>query len=255
MKLSKILISITITLIISYSNYAQMAVVSYMKVEQGNTEKYLEIEKKWKKIHKARIDAGMVEGWEFAQIMFVGANSPYNYVTVNFYKNMAQYESSNFDGIIEKALPGEDIDKFLAETEASRVLTRNEVFNMVTELTSEKEGKYTVINYFSVAPNDAGVYEEMEKTVYQPMHQEHINTGNRTYWGIWSMWPRSHNKYQYIAVDSYTSLGDDGVNFEELFKKIHAGKDISETTVKTNDLRTMVKSEIQRTIDAVWKEQ
>lgn len=254
MKLSNILISIATTLIISYSNYAQMAVVSYMKVAQGNTEKYLEIEKKWKKIHKARIDAGVLEGWEFSQIMFAGTNSPYHYVTVNFYKDMAQFESSA-DGIIEKALPGEDIDKLFAETEASRVLTHNEVFNMVTELTSEKEGKYTLVNYFSVAPNNASLYEEMEKTIYQPMHQEHINTGNRTYWGIWSMWPRSHNKYQYVAVDSFTSLGDDGVSFEDLFKKVHAGKDINVETVKTNNLRTLAKSEIQRTIDSVWKEQ
>ena len=255
MKFFKVLISIVTAFIISFSIYAQMAVVSYMKVDPGNTEKYLEVEKKWKKIHKARIDAGLLEGWEFAQIMFTGTNSPYHYVTVNFYKDMAQYESSPPDGLIEKALPGEDVDKFLAETDASRVLTRNEVFNMVTELTSEKVGKYTVINYFSVAQNDADAYEEMEKTIYQPMHQETINTGNRTYWGIHSLWPRSHNKYQYIAVDAYTSMGSGGGNFEELFKKVHPGKDMEKETAKTNALRITVKSEIQRSIDSVWKEQ
>ena len=221
MKSSKFLLSFVITLLISYSISAQMAVVSYMKVAQRNVEKYIEIEKKWKKIHKARIDAGMIEGWEFSQIMFAGTYSPYHYVTVTFFKDMAQYESNSMDGrLFENALPDEDIDKFLMETEASRVLTHNEVFNLVTDLNSEKEGKFTVINYFSVAPNDIDAYIETEKTIYQPMHQESINNGNRTYWGIWSLWPRSHNDYQYIAVDAYSSLGGDDSNLGELFEKI-----------------------------------
>ena len=49
--------SAVLTILFSTILSAQtIAVVSYMKVEPGNTQEYLEVEKIWKKIHQTRLE-------------------------------------------------------------------------------------------------------------------------------------------------------------------------------------------------------
>ncbi|MDP6457455.1 MAG: hypothetical protein QF669_08410, partial [Candidatus Marinimicrobia bacterium] len=72
--------SAVLTILFSTILSAQtIAVVSYMKVEPGNTQEYLEVEKIWKKIHQTRLEKGMIKFWGLYSVMYTGTASEYNY--------------------------------------------------------------------------------------------------------------------------------------------------------------------------------
>jgi hypothetical protein len=48
----------------------------YMKVEPGQEEAYLKIEKLWKKVHQRRIAEGKIIAWTLSERMYYGTNAP-----------------------------------------------------------------------------------------------------------------------------------------------------------------------------------
>ena len=140
--LKKLSLVVVLLLFVSVS-MAQMAVVSYMRLE-GSAADYLEVEKKWKKMHEELIKAGNSDGWQLFEVMFAGQESPYHYITVNHYTDMDQYEKDyegGFEALYKKVFPEGTLEDLFKATEDSRVLTHNEVFWMDDQATSEKDTK------------------------------------------------------------------------------------------------------------------
>jgi hypothetical protein len=110
---------------------AIFAVVDFMKVKQGDGEKYVDLEKTvWKPIHQERINQGEIIGWVLYGVRYTGSDDEYNYVTVALFDDPDKLEQT-FAVDVEQVHPGKDVDKLFQETMDSRQLVRQNLISRV----------------------------------------------------------------------------------------------------------------------------
>jgi hypothetical protein len=230
-----------------------VAVVDYMKVPENGGTAYLAIENQWKALHQSRVESGKILAWHVWYVWNSGANSPYNYVTVSIYENFNKIENQLTEAEFKKFW-GDKTDDFLKKTVASRSLIYSEIYHLETGIDAAVSDKYIVIN--SIHTDNVSDYIKMENVAYKPMHEEAKKLGTRNSWGIWTRWPSVDNSVQAVAVDGYTKFADiNGVDYGALFEKVIAGKkageilDMTDQIQKTDEIRTIVKSEIWEFVD------
>ena len=97
----------------------------------------------------------------------------------------------------------------------------------------------------------------MEKTGYLPMHEEAKKAGQKGSWGIWTKWPNEDNSVQAVAVDGYSKFSDiNSINYDDAIQKIMTSKkpgeiyNMVDQVTKTEQIRSIVKSEIWELLDA-----
>lgn len=246
-------------LVIATFTMAQMAVVEYMKVKPGDGNKYLSMEKAWKKIHDARMKAGLIESWSLYENMFAGANEPYQYAVVTVYKDMAAYEAEGYEAAGRAAYPNyndKDWDDFYIKTNDSRVMSTIDVYTLVTaaDAKASKPEKYFALSMMNVKPGGEGAYEKIEKDYYKPMHEDMIKTGKMEGWSIWAKHPGNYRNDQYIAVNSYSTVAQitSGSYFETL-KKLMPNMKMDDLAAKTTAARTITEEFTWKMIDDVSK--
>lgn len=237
------------------------AVSDLMKVKPGAEQKYLDLEKNfWKPIHQERIKQGKISGWILYRVLYTGTADLYNYATVTFFDDPAKLENS-WDGIdAKKILPGKDVDKAYNETLASRDLVRSNLIMKQDEAVPESNSspaKYIQVDFMKVKPGNEGVYLDVEKSIWKPVHQEFIKAGTRVGWSLWSnLFPAgSGTDYQFITANFFSEFSKIGAaDYNDAFKKAHAGKDIDALNVKTGNSRDLVRSELWEVVDSAWKQ-
>lgn len=252
--MKKLLFASLLVLISFVVNAQTIAVLDYMKVASNKQDEYQAVEKQWKALHQSRVDNGQILGWEFYYVRNSGTDSPYNFVTVTLYENFGKTETSFTDADFNKAFGASSAD-FLKKTDASRNLIYSETYQLQVGITSQNPDKYIVVN--SMHTDNLDKYINLEKTGYMPGHQEAKNAGQMNSWGIWTRWPNEDNSIQAVAVDGYSKFSDiNNVNYNDLMGKVIAGKkpgevyDMIDQISKTDQVRTIVKSEIWDLIDA-----
>jgi hypothetical protein len=230
-----------------------VAVVDFMKVPGNGQDAYLAVEKQWKNLHQSRVESGAILGWELYYVRNSGTSSPYNFATVTIYENFGKTETTITDADFKKAF-GPNSTDFLKKTVASRDLIYSETYQLQVSIPSETPDKYIVIN--SIRTDNLDKYINMEKTGYMPMHQEAKKLGQRNSWGIWTRWPNNDNSFQAVAVDGFTKFSDiNNMNYNDVMAKVMAEKKPSEVyemldqVTKTDQIRTIVKSEIWEVLD------
>ncbi len=230
-----------------------IAVVDFMKVPVNGQDAYLAVEKQWKNLHQNMVESGAIVEWELFYVRNSGTNSPYNYTTVTIYNNFAKTENPLTDADIKKAF-GTNPAEFLKKTEASRNLIYSETYQLQVGVPSETPDKFIVVN--SIRTDNVGKYIDMEKVGYMPMHAEAKKAGLKNSWGIWTRWPNPDNSFQAVAVDGYSKFADiNNMDFNDLMGKAMAGKkpgevsEMMEMINKTDEIRTIVKSEIWDLLD------
>jgi hypothetical protein len=230
-----------------------VAVVDFMKVPANGGDAYLAVEKQWKTLHQARVDAGEIIGWELYYVRNTGTNSLYNFTTVTIYENFSKTENFASEAEMKKAF-GEKMDDFMKKTDASRNLIYSESFFLAVGIPSDVPDKYLVIN--EIQTDNVDNYINMEKVGYMPVHQEAKKLGQRNSWGIWTRWPNSDNSYQAVAVDGYSKYeditgGDYGKVVDNLLptKKATEVYDMMTQMNKTEEIRKIVKTEIWDLLD------
>ncbi|MDP6967340.1 MAG: hypothetical protein QF551_08730 [Candidatus Marinimicrobia bacterium] len=252
--------SAVLTILFSTILSAQtIAVVSYMKVEPGNTQEYLEVEKIWKKIHQTRLEKGMIKFWGLYSVMYTGTASEYNYVTVNHFNNMNELDNSWSDDLVQESFPGKseaELNKMMARTSPSRDLIRSEPYNLVsyTETEPAEPTKILFINFMTIEQGTNNAYVTMENEIYKPMHEESVKSGSRTGWSLWSKMDGDMTSGQYVTVDSYSSWDqmDQQSPFADLFKKVHPKKRFNKVSEMTNQARLLERRETWELIDSVY---
>jgi hypothetical protein len=107
--------------------------LDYMKVEQGKEGEYWDVETNiWKPIHNEFIKAGSRVGWSLWGRNFPsGAGLDYQYVTVNYMADWSKIGTANYTDAFNKAHPGKNYDEMGAKTNASRVLVKSELWEVV----------------------------------------------------------------------------------------------------------------------------
>jgi hypothetical protein len=230
-----------------------VAVVDFMKVPANGGDAYVAVEKQWKTLHQARVDAGEIVGWELYGVRNTGTGSPYNFTTVTIYENFSKTENWATEAEMKKAF-GEKMDDFLKKTDASRSLVNTESYFLQVGIPSDVPDKYIVVN--SIQTDNVDNYVNMEKVGYMPLHQEAKKLGQRNSWGIWTRWPNADNNIQAVAVDGYSKFtdingGDYGKIMDNILptKKASESYDMMSQINKTDQMRKIVKSEIWDLID------
>ena len=108
------------------------------------------------------------------------------------------------------------------------------------------------VNYMEVQPSLQADYEQLEKEIWLPIHNEAIRSGRTTGWGLWSaLIPRGAGRpYQYITLNAFSEYSYVfELDFAIPFNNIHPDKDFTETTKKTRQLRKIVRTELWDLID------
>ena len=227
-------------------------VVEFMKVEQGDRGKYLEVEKEWKKIHQARVDEGLIIQWHLWQKMYSGADDPYHYITVAFYDDFKKTENSMpWDWIRENYTQEERYD-LMQKTSQSRTLVRTEVYHQLAAALGEETSKYILVNRMKVKPGQGSVYRDLEKEIIQPIMEEAVNQGMRHSWIAWEKWP-GDTDFQFVTVDGYAEYGQwqNGWIGEEIINAVHPDLSTDELVEKISRARTMKSTELWKLVDAV----
>jgi hypothetical protein len=247
---------------ISFQGIAQdqakpvFALLDFMKVKQGDEQKYIDLERNyWKKIHQERVKQGEIVRWVLYEVLYQGANDEYNFVTVAILNNPDKLEEPYAGIEVEKILAGEDIEKIMQETGDSRQLVKRNLITMVSTANDESGPapfKYVQIDYMNVKPGNGSAYLDIENKVWKPVHQEFMNNGSRTGWALWQMiYPSgSGMEYQYATsnyIADFSKLMT--INFTEAFNKAHPGGNTEKLMADTNKSRDLVRSELWRVID------
>ena len=108
------------------------AIINFMKPKPGKTGAYFDMEKNlFTKVHQARLDAGLLDGWYFLSRTFPhGSDAEYDFITVDLYPDKATSEKAWDGKIIEKSLSKEEIAK-ASNPEELRTIVRHEIWHPV----------------------------------------------------------------------------------------------------------------------------
>jgi hypothetical protein len=111
-------------------------IVDYMKSEPGQADAYVRMEQQWKAVHRERMKAGKITGWQLYGLRYPnGTGLEYDFVVVERYPRFENLEDPlGGKEVVSRALPGMDPAEFFSRTEATRKIVRSEVWALVDEL-------------------------------------------------------------------------------------------------------------------------
>ena len=231
-------------------------VVDYMKVKPGDHAEYLDVEQNiWKPLHEERIDRGILVGWLLYAVQFSGSDDRYNYVVINLYDNADYLETPWEPGIPQKVHPKLSIDEISQRTQNSRETVKSELFYSVATAPAiplEVPAAYMEVNYMNVKPGLESQYEQLESDIWLPIHNESINSGHTTGWGLWrALYPSgAGQEYQYLTLNTFSNFANIfGLDFSVPFNIIHPDKDFNEVLDQTQKTRTTMRTELWDLID------
>jgi len=239
----------------SFSLFSQtVAVVSYMKVPPAGGDAYIALEHEWKKVHQARVNEGKMIAWELYYVHNQGTSTPYNYATVNIYKDLKAALAGFSEAEFKKAL-GSKWQDILNKTPASRDLVKEEMYSYVMGIRAKAPEKYLTVSFMRILQPDN--YYVMEEEAYMPMHQAAIDDKQMEGWGIWNRAFPEDVEYHAVAVNGYSSLDQlMGLTYADLQEKLKnkmKPSDLVKMVNLVNDteqIRTMVKSQLWELVDA-----
>jgi hypothetical protein len=233
---------------------SQTVTAEYMKVTEQSESLYLKVEQEWKKIHKARIDAGLIQGWTLYRNVGAGYKDPYQYVTITWYDNMTKAVTSPFDGL-DESVWGAINEDLINQTGDSRVLAHRDFSYNMESASGSHESKYIVINRMRPTPGNWDAYVKSEREIFKPMFDESIKEGHRNSWGLWQTWPYKEGEIRLVTVDGFDSLEQRaGEDLGDLFKKVFPDKDMNKVAQEVTSFRDQAEVELWERVDSVWPE-
>lgn len=239
-------------------------IFQYLKVHPSMENEYLQLETEvWKKMHTARINAGVLDAWYLYRVISpAGTKTEYNYVTILEYdsakKLSGHFESYGVD--YRNLLSAEEI-AFALKTPQIRDLVYEEVWRSV-DLEMKKDTpdlyRFQVFNAMSLKPGKTDEeYQELETRYWKPMHELRMKKNKQHGWGLYSMRipGGTERAYHWATIDYFDHfidiMQDEGnVNMIKIYGKKEADK-INERTLGTRDL---LRSEIRELLDYVTQE-
>lgn len=237
--------------------------IDYMKVKDGQFANYETLEGIWKKIHKARIEAGMSEGWYFFGVASPrGANTEYDYVTINRFSGEEQlaavYESPSFIPEGAEKLLNEKERAMVQKTEEFRDIVKSEVWRAVDVAFAEDflEAKVQVFNFFSIKEGHTSAeHQKMERDIWLPVHKARVDDGAMKGWAsLTMMMPYgTEQAYQDATIDVYKDMKQfmSPQNVPDYFKKVHPGKDTDTMINKIFDVAEIMRGEVRMRLDHI----
>ena len=243
----------------SQNNYS---IIQYLKVHPSMENEYLELELEvWKKMHEARIEAGVLDGWFlFRVISPAGTKMEYNFVTVLQY-NSVEKLSGHFEsyGVDYTQLLSPEEIAFALRTPEIRDLVYEEVWVTVDEIMQsdpDKMFRYQVFNAMRMRPGSTeDDYQEIEQKYWKPMHQKRIDMKRMHGWGMYNMRipGGTEREFHWATIDYYDDFNQYFANNDVILQSLYGEKEMEKIGDKTDDTRDLLRAEIRELLDYIVK--
>ena len=237
-------------------------VFDYMKVNPEMRSDYLALEKAWKKIHTANINAGKYESWNLVRVVSPnGASSEYNFITRTRFKG--EKAIANY---IENAAMPDNWQSLLTAEEIALVKRGNKIRTWVKSETwtlgdiifpEGTEAKVSVFNYFDFKEGKGRRdHFKVEQEIWKPIHEARVKDGKLEGWVLTRMvMPSGSNMpYHDATVDLYDNIEqmmkDSPMPY---FEKVHPDKDVDKLLNETSATASLVRREVRINLDSVKK--
>ena len=166
-------------------------VFEFMNVDNEQETAYQVTESFWKKIHQARVDNGEILGWDLWSLQPGGEDQGYQYLTVTIFDDPAKMMGDQpvFEAA-QRAYPDlseDELNEKFAETAASRDLAVRIYLQQIAVTSGDfemKTGMVASIDLMKVEMGGYEGYENAEMEIFQPLHQEQVDGGNKGSWEL-----------------------------------------------------------------------
>ena len=233
-------------------------VYQYVKVHPSMENEYLQLELDvWKKIHQARIEKDILDGWYLYRVISPnGSKTEHNFVLALQYdgaeKLAGHFESFGVD--YTGLLTSEEI-AFALKTPEIRDQVYEEVWSAIDEIvpiSSENSFRFQVFNAMSLKPGvTENEYLEVEQKVWKPMHQMRVAMDKMYGWGLYNMIipGGTEREYHWATVDYYNRVIDIMADNDPIMVKIHGEKNLEKFTQQTLGARDLLRTEVRELLD------
>lgn len=246
----------SVSALISQNN--KYFVYQYVKVPAAMENEYLKLEMEvWKKIHKARIDKGLLDGWFLYRVISPnGSKTEYNFVLTLQY-NDAEKLAGHFEsfGVDYTDILNNQEVAFALKTPELRDQVYEEVWQTEDELIQRNDDhmyRFQVFN--AMRPRDGHTdaeYLAMEQKLWKPLHQMRVSLDRMHGWGLYTMIipGGTERAYHWATVDYYDRFIDIMADNNPLLAKIHGANKLNEINEKTVELRDQLRTEVRELLD------
>jgi len=221
----------------------------FQKVEPGKVVDFEKVMKEnWLPLHQLRKQNGKITNWALYRVHRVGASDEYNFVSITYYDAFAKTEpNDNWPELMKAANPKADAAAIIAKTQSLRLIMRQALYSYIsgtTPKTGAPPAKYVGLGYMKSKSDD---YVKVEQEIWKPYHQASVNDGKKAGWGFWQLISPGGtlSNHDYVVADvfsSYEQIAE--TDAENIFKKVHTGKDATAIFERTLKSRDMVKTEL-----------
>jgi hypothetical protein len=232
--------------------------VIYGKVEGINVQAYLKLMKEnVKPALQQATQNGTLSAWYFYSIGYTGAESPYNFASVLIYDSWAKTERlPDLEDLMKKSNPKVDAIATAAKLSSIRKMVKQEFYEQLDNVNAPDNAvpKYTMISYMKSTPGLTSAYIEEEKSIWKPIHQEFVKSGQTAGWGFWGLIMPSGTEqpFDFVTANQYLDYGKlNSTNYAEAMKKVYPTRSTDNLGSQTQRTRSIVRSELWELVDYI----
>lgn len=200
---------ITLLLVLSVNlSHAQdklYILLELMKVDNTQESDYWETESFWEKIHQERANSGDIVGWDFWRLLPGGEDQGYQYATATLFSSEeAMFKGGDLWANAKRAYPNlsdDQLERMLNNANETRDLAVRIYMETIAMTSGDfqiKQGVIATFDWMKVALDSYNAYEQAERDVFMPDHQNQVNRGTK---GLWVL----HRFISPIGDDTYAS--------------------------------------------------
>ena len=187
-------------------------IFEFMRVNDEHGGDYMEVEEFWSKLHKERIAAGKIIGWDLWSLTPSGTEQGSQYMTVTLFSSleamMTPVTREELMGYLNKAYPDiseEETNSIMTKTSKSRDIAHQVYLEQIASTKAPFELKVGTMASIDVMKQNNNAYETAEKEIFLPMHEKMVEAGEKGSWGLLKVHlPTGSEAYaSHITVNMY----------------------------------------------------
>lgn len=171
-------------------------VFEFMKVDNEQEAAYTETEKFWQKIQEQRVKSGDIIGWDLWSLSPGGEMQDFQYLTVSLYNDAVKMmDGSSWANLMDRAkaaypaMTEADLMAKLNGSAKTRDLAVRIYAEEIATTTGSSAAEMVVgtvaqIDMMKVDLMNYATYEKAEMEVFQPLHQNAVDAGEKSSWGL-----------------------------------------------------------------------
>lgn len=230
---------------------------TYIKVAPGKSSEWLELVRETSmKVAQMRADAGEIVAWTLLRtVMPAGQEARADFamheVTVG-----APREPSSIAAALEKAGVKMSATEISARRASLSTLVSIEMWRPRVRLGAAQKGHYVFVNHMKV--HNANAFDLFERDIQRPMFEERIKRGEMSGWNysvrvVPAGTETAHSARTADIFPTWEAAFKPLSSGQELFAKIHPGKNANEVMGNMSKMRDHAKRELWVVVERVEK--